>query len=102
MHENSYVVSNLHFHFNVTLFVQIKFTELNLDTFRMLQCLEWEPCGFFSLKGGADNGTGPNRINPLQDIRDPTLPANPRKVILYRPSITHLLAVSIFYATSML
>lgn len=62
----------------------------------MLQCLEWEPCGFFSMKGGADsstNGTGSSRINPLQDIRDPTLPPNPRKVILYRPAITHLLTV---------
>lgn len=75
---------------------EVKFTELTLDTFRMLQSLEWEPRGFFSLKSGASsgsNGTGPNRINPLQDIRDPTLPPNPRKVTLYRPSITHLLMV---------
>ncbi|XP_020240785.1 protein SCAI [Asparagus officinalis] len=75
---------------------EVKFTELTLDTFRVLQCLEWEPSGFFSLKGGADNshnGIGPNRLSPLQDIRDPTLPPNPRKVILYRPSVTHLLVV---------
>ncbi|KAJ6807169.1 protein SCAI [Iris pallida] len=75
---------------------EVKFTELTLDTFRMLQSLEWEPRGFFSLKGGGDNSSnesGPNRVNPLLDIRDPTLPPNLRKVILYRPSVTHLLMV---------
>ncbi|KAJ0964360.1 hypothetical protein J5N97_029482 [Dioscorea zingiberensis] len=75
---------------------EVKFTELTIDTYRMIQCLEWEPCGSFSLKGGANishNGSGPNRVNLLQDIRDPSLPPNPRKVILYRPSITHYLMV---------
>ncbi|XP_008788658.1 protein SCAI [Phoenix dactylifera] len=75
---------------------EVKFTELTLDTFRMLQCLEWEPCGLFSMKSSADSshsGTGPNRINLLLDIRDPTLPPNPRKLILYRPTVTHFLTV---------
>ncbi|XP_039124231.1 protein SCAI [Dioscorea cayenensis subsp. rotundata] len=75
---------------------EVKFTELTIDTYRMVQCLEWEPCGSFSLKGGANSGhneSGPNRVNLLQDIRDPSLPPNPRKVILYRPSITHYLMV---------
>lgn len=75
---------------------EVKFTELTLDTFRMLQCLEWEPCGLFSMKNSADsshNGTGSNRVSLLQDIRDPTLPPNPRKLILYRPSVTHFLMV---------
>ncbi|CAL9749133.1 unnamed protein product [Musa acuminata subsp. burmannicoides] len=75
---------------------EVKFTELTLDTFRMLQCLEWEPSGSFSMRSGADNshfGTGTNRVNLLQDIRDHTLPPNPRKLILYRPSVTHFLMV---------
>lgn len=70
--------------------------ELTLDTFRMLQCLEWDPRGSFSLENGGDSSiyaTGPNRLNPSEDIRDPSLPPNPRKVILYRPSITHFLTV---------
>ncbi|RZS06334.1 hypothetical protein BHM03_00036976 [Ensete ventricosum] len=63
---------------------------------RMLQCLEWEPSGSFSTRSGADNshfGTGTNRVNLLQDIRDHTLPPNPRKLMLYRPSVTHFLMV---------
>ncbi|XP_072979594.1 uncharacterized protein [Typha angustifolia] len=75
---------------------EVKLTELTLDAFRMLQCLEWEPCGSFSTKSGADgpqNGSGSNHLNLLQDIRDPGLPPNPRKLILYRPSVTHFLVV---------
>ncbi|XP_042420808.1 protein SCAI-like [Zingiber officinale] len=75
---------------------EVKFTELTLDTFRMLQCLEWEPSGSFSTRNGTDSGhfgTGINRVNLFQDIRDQTLPPNPRKLILYRPSITHFLLV---------
>ncbi|PKA66243.1 hypothetical protein AXF42_Ash006940 [Apostasia shenzhenica] len=75
---------------------EVKFAELTLDTFRMLQCLEWEPCGSFALTIPADssyNGTGPNRMNIQQDIRDPSLPSNPRKVILYRPTVTYFLVV---------
>ncbi|XP_057980330.1 uncharacterized protein LOC131166089 isoform X2 [Malania oleifera] len=87
------------YHFN-----EVKFSELTLDTFRMLQCLEWEPSGSFyqsrvSPSGGAStsigqNGvSGPSRINYSQEITDPTLPSNPRKAVLYRPSITHFIAV---------
>ncbi|KAJ9680356.1 hypothetical protein PVL29_019621 [Vitis rotundifolia] len=83
---------------------EVKFSELTLDTFRMLQCLEWEPSGSFYQSGGASfsgmgtkigqNGSpGPSRINYSHDITDPTLPPNPRKAILYRPSITHFIAV---------
>ncbi|XP_020679595.1 protein SCAI homolog isoform X1 [Dendrobium catenatum] len=75
---------------------EVKFAELTLDTFRMLQCLEWEPCGSFSLNIATDsnyNGMGPNRVNLLQDIRDSALPPNPHKVILYRPTITYFLVV---------
>ncbi|KAA8515768.1 hypothetical protein F0562_018621 [Nyssa sinensis] len=83
---------------------EVKFSELTLDTFRMLQCLEWEPTGSFYQSSGApssgmgtntgQNGApGPNRINYSQDITDPTLPPNPRKAVLYRPSITSFIAV---------
>ncbi|CAI0385134.1 unnamed protein product [Linum tenue] len=76
---------------------QVKFSELTLDTFRMLQCLEWEPSGAFykthNPKLGQNGVPGPSRVNYAQDISDPTLPPNPRKVVLYRPSMTHLLAV---------
>ncbi|BBG97080.1 Protein of unknown function D [Prunus dulcis] len=70
---------------------------LTLDTFRMLQCLEWEPSGSFYQSSGAKNGQNgapaSSRINCSQDIADPTLPPNPRKAVLYRPSVTHFLAV---------
>ncbi|PIA39967.1 hypothetical protein AQUCO_02600427v1 [Aquilegia coerulea] len=82
---------------------EVKFTELTLDTFRMLQCLEWEPSGLFyqSNKASSGNGStiaqsgapGPNRNNHSQDLIDPTLPPNPRKAILYRPAVTHFIAV---------
>lgn len=77
---------------------QVKFSELTIDTFRMLQCLEWEPSGSFyqssGSKPGQNGATGTSRISYIQDIADPTLPANPRKAILYRPSLTHFIAVS--------
>ncbi|XP_058211996.1 uncharacterized protein LOC131324161 [Rhododendron vialii] len=83
---------------------EVKFSELTLDTFRMLQCLEWEPSGSFYQSGGvpssgtgtntAQNGApGPSRINYSQDIADPTLPPNPRKAVLYRPTVTQFVAV---------
>ncbi|XP_058084872.1 uncharacterized protein LOC131232576 isoform X2 [Magnolia sinica] len=82
----------------------VKFTELTLDTFRMLQCLEWEPSGsFYQTRGaelsvngpsvGQNGGVGPNRATFPQEITDPTLPPNPRKAILYRPAVTHFIAV---------
>lgn len=80
---------------------EIKFAEVTLDTFRMLQCLEWEPSGIFYQVRTGDSGingsfavqTGSSRMIPAEDITDPTLPPNPRKAILYRPSVTHFLAV---------
>ncbi|KAJ9567457.1 hypothetical protein OSB04_003423, partial [Centaurea solstitialis] len=83
---------------------EVKFSELTLDNFRMLQCLEWEPSGSFykssaiapTITGtsGQNGGlSGSSRINYSQEISDPTLPPNPRKAVLYRPSITHFLAV---------
>ncbi|GER57380.1 hypothetical protein STAS_35181 [Striga asiatica] len=81
---------------------EVKFSELTLDTFRMLQSLEWEPSGSFypgiiatssgTGSGASQNGvSGPSRVN--QDITDPILPPNPRKAILFRPSVTHFMAV---------
>ncbi|KHN30857.1 Protein SCAI [Glycine soja] len=76
---------------------EVKYSELTIDTFRMLQCLEWEPSGLFYQSSGSklsQNGaTGTSRISYIQDIADPTLPANPRKAVLYRPSLTHFIAV---------
>jgi len=76
--------------------MQVKFSELTLDTYRMLQNLEWEPSGAFYQSGGVTSQNGPGKataINNTQDISDPTLPPNPRKAILYRPSVTHFIAV---------
>ncbi|KAF5801122.1 putative protein SCAI [Helianthus annuus] len=71
---------------------EVKFSELTLDSFRMLQCLEWEPSGsFYKVSGTAS--TGGQGVSYSQEISDPTLPPNPRKAVLYRPSITHFLAV---------
>lgn len=65
----------------------------------MLQCLEWEPSGSFyqpNVARNSQNGApGSGRTNYSQDIADPTLPHNPRKAVLYRPSVTHFLAVSL-------
>jgi hypothetical protein len=75
---------------------EIKFTELTLDTFRMLQCLEWDPCGSFAQQIGSHSNqadTGPHKTNLLQDLKDPSLPPNPHKTILYRPSAAHFLTV---------
>ncbi|KAM7513582.1 hypothetical protein LguiA_003165 [Lonicera macranthoides] len=83
---------------------EIKYAELTLDTFRMLQCLEWEPSGSFYQKQSVElreNGASANYsgtsglidINLVADMTDPTLPPNPRKAILYRPSVSQLIAV---------
>ncbi|KAF9612063.1 hypothetical protein IFM89_037982 [Coptis chinensis] len=82
---------------------EVRFTELTLDTFRMLQCLEWEPSGSFfqmhttesSNNGGLDQSgaSGLIDINLAMDMTDPTLPPNPKKAILYRPSVPHLISV---------
>ncbi|KAI8536317.1 hypothetical protein RHMOL_Rhmol10G0247900 [Rhododendron molle] len=83
---------------------EVKFAELTLDTFRMLQCLEWEPSGSFYQKhpvephengGNIDHSatSGLIDINLAADMTDPNLPPNPKKAILYRPSVTQLMAV---------
>lgn len=71
---------------------EVKFSELTLDNFRMLQCLEWEPSGSF-YQSSLTTNIGQHGVNYSQGISDPTLPPNPRKAVLYRPSITHFLAV---------
>ncbi|KAG8478558.1 hypothetical protein CXB51_028466 [Gossypium anomalum] len=83
---------------------EVKFAELTLDVYRMLQCLEWEPSGSFYQKHPAEpkeNGvavdysgaSGLIDMNLAADMTDPALPPNPRKAILYRPSLTRLIAV---------
>ncbi|XP_042494935.1 protein SCAI-like isoform X1 [Macadamia integrifolia] len=82
---------------------EVKFIELTLDTFRMLQCLEWEPSGSFFQKrpveltnNGASDQSGASGIidiNLAMDMTDSNLPPNPKKTILYRPSVTHLISV---------
>lgn len=83
---------------------EVKFAEVTLDTYRMLQCLEWEPSGSFYQKhqnGPIENGvhkdfsgtSGLIDINLAADLTDPTLPPNPRKAVLYRPTVTHFVAV---------
>lgn len=75
---------------------EVKFSELTLDTYRILQSLEWEPAGAFYQSGSVTNQDGTGKatgLNQSQDITDPTLPPNPRKAVLYRPSITHFIAV---------
>eukprot|EP00249_Psilotum_nudum_P018139 c26657_g1_i1 orf=497-2407(+) len=80
---------------------EVKFTELTLDTFRFLQCLEWEPSGSLyrarvSDTGSNGSGTGHSgtiRITAIENIVDQTLPPNPHKFILYRPSVPQLLLV---------
>ncbi|XP_073149681.1 uncharacterized protein [Henckelia pumila] len=83
---------------------EVKFAELTLDTFRMLQCLEWEPSGSFYQKHALEsrqNGlladhsasSGLIDINLVADMTDPTLPPNPKKAVLYRPSVPQLIAV---------
>uniref|UniRef100_A0A804UDW6 Protein SCAI n=1 Tax=Zea mays TaxID=4577 RepID=A0A804UDW6_MAIZE len=82
---------------------EIKFTELTLDTFRMLQCLEWEPTGSYQIaaKELTENGTvsdqsGPSGLIDIQlstEISDGSLPSNPQKAIIYHPTAAHLLAV---------
>ncbi|BBN04326.1 hypothetical protein MPTK1_3g03670 [Marchantia polymorpha subsp. ruderalis] len=77
---------------------EVKFSELTLDTFRMLQSLEWEPSGTLyrtkTVDTGSASGNGPTSLNKgsLQlQIPDPSLPPNPHKYILYRPTVPQLL-----------
>ncbi|KAF0913323.1 hypothetical protein E2562_021972 [Oryza meyeriana var. granulata] len=82
---------------------EVKFTELTLDTFRMLQCLEWEPTGSYQIaaKELTENGTisdqsGPSGLIDIHlssEISDGSLPSNPQKAVIYHPTVSHLLAV---------
>ncbi|KAM0038845.1 putative protein SCAI [Helianthus debilis subsp. tardiflorus] len=83
---------------------EVKFGELTIDTFRMLQCLEWEPSEELYQKQPVDSrgnagltnqsySSGLIDINLVADMMDPSLPPNPKKALLYRPSVTHLLSV---------
>ncbi|XP_072970961.1 uncharacterized protein [Typha angustifolia] len=73
---------------------EVKFGEITLDSLRMLQCLEWEPCGEFAETTRGEGIQGGNSSpNLLQDIRDMSLPPDPQKLIFYRPSITLFLMV---------
>jgi hypothetical protein len=105
---NIFVTSYVFCHF------QVKFAELTLDTYRMMQCLEWEPSESFYQKRPVESvykkhpvelsenstlidhsgASGLININLAADLTDPSLPSNPRKAVLYRPSVTYLLAVS--------
>ncbi|KAJ0792833.1 putative protein SCAI [Helianthus annuus] len=79
----------------VCICIQVKFSELTTDNFRMLQCLEWEPSGSF-YQSSEIPSAGSTRINHYShEITDHTLPQNPRKALLYHPSTTHLIAVSV-------
>ncbi|XP_022639423.1 protein SCAI isoform X2 [Vigna radiata var. radiata] len=83
---------------------EVKFAELTLDMYRMIQCLEWEPSGTFYQKhtfkpkenGDTIDHSGASGIidmNLTADMTDPNIPPNPRKATLYRPSVTHVIAV---------
>nr|KYP49281.1 Protein SCAI [Cajanus cajan] len=83
---------------------EVKFAELTLDIYRMIQCLEWEPSGTFYQKhtvkpkenGDTIDHSGASGIidmNLTADMTDPSIPPNPRKATLYRPSVTHVIAV---------
>lgn len=72
----------------------------------MLQCLEWEPSGSSyqpPTKEPCENGavsdqsvtSGLIDINLAADMMDPDLPPNPRKAVIYHPSISHLIAVRV-------
>ncbi|KAL4199754.1 hypothetical protein AMTRI_Chr03g52850 [Amborella trichopoda] len=81
---------------------EVKFAELNLDLFRMLQCLEWEPSGSFYPKRlvessesscGEAGAAVPKRFSYIEGLVDHSLPPNPRKAILYRPAATQFISV---------
>ncbi|XP_078163281.1 signal transducer, putative (DUF3550/UPF0682) [Carex rostrata] len=84
---------------------EIKFTELTIDTFRMLQCLEYEPSGSqpsSATKQPAENGaltdysgvaSGLIDISLASDLADPSMPVNPRKAVIYHPTVSHVISV---------
>ncbi|KAH7296983.1 hypothetical protein KP509_26G047400 [Ceratopteris richardii] len=74
------------YHYN-----EVKASDLTLDTFRFLQCLEWEPSGtFYRARTTESNGNTPMRTD---DIIDHSLPPNPHKYVLHRPNILRFLLI---------
>ncbi|MQM16323.1 hypothetical protein Taro_049280, partial [Colocasia esculenta] len=82
---------------------EVKFSELTLDTFRVLQCLEWEPeQSLYQMNSieSTDNAafddqsaaSGLININIVAEMTDTNLLSNPRKTILYHPSVSHLIS----------
>ena len=76
---------------------QVKFSELTLDTFRVLQCLEWEPSGSFYRSRVVESNGITSANTRVDEIMDQSLPPNPHKYVLYRPSVLQLLLVIIFF-----
>ena len=86
------------------LTVQVKFSDLTLDTYRMAQCLEWEPDGSvhrtapveYTNHSALTDHSGASGFISMKfssDLVDPNLPPFPRKCILHRASASHLIAV---------
>ncbi|CAI5460615.1 unnamed protein product [Closterium sp. Yama58-4] len=89
--------------------LEVKLSEVTLDAFRMLQAVEWLPSGFFlpAKQGGVaahgftatagaagGGGEGPRLVGGAEEnVVDASLPPNPHKYVLHRPSVPHLLMV---------
>ncbi|KAK3255910.1 hypothetical protein CYMTET_34932, partial [Cymbomonas tetramitiformis] len=74
--------------------VQVKFSELPLDAFRMMQALEFDSLNGTSTRVSGLEGTdSPTHVlgESLED--DTVVPANPQKYLVYRPGARELLAV---------
>ncbi|GJP47032.1 hypothetical protein CLOM_g6264 [Closterium sp. NIES-68] len=75
--------------------LEVKLSELTLDAFRVLQAVEWLPSGFFvktAQGGGRGRGAAPGG-GAEENVVDPSLPPNPHKYVLHRPTVPHLLMV---------
>ena len=67
---------------------QIKFSELSLDMFRMLQAVEREPSND-RLTGSFENmSLEKQKTNAIQDANSPLQRDNPHKYLLYKPSFS--------------
>ncbi|XP_063066486.1 protein SCAI [Engraulis encrasicolus] len=60
---------------------QVKFSELTIDMFRMLQALEREPVNL---------ATQTNKTGPLEPCEKPAKRENPHKYLLYKPTFSQL------------
>ncbi|XP_078429693.1 uncharacterized protein LOC144701801 isoform X2 [Wolffia australiana] len=73
-----------------------EFSELTLDTFRVGQSLEWEPNWAVQQNSEVIDYSGDSGFIDMKfssDMADSHLPPNPKKCILHRPSVPHLIAV---------